>query len=130
VARIRGGSSPARVGTCVAGIYEDLLLRERESVACADAAAAGRARRGLGVFRRSRHLLDALEAGEPVTLPAEACVQVPEHMRPGGRAGVRWWRVTPDDAVKQANSPVVDRPAAGTRRAVEPILSPLTGVAR
>jgi hypothetical protein len=77
VARIRGGSSPARVGICVAGIYQDLLLRERESVARADAAAAGRARRGLGVFRRSRHLLDA-----------------------------------------------------GTRRAVEPILSPLTGVAR
>jgi hypothetical protein len=118
VARIRGGSvgglAPARVGVCVPGIYADLLLRERESVGRADAAAADRARRGVGVFRRPRHLLEALEAGEPVIVSASQLVgrrvQVPEHLRPGRRAGVRWWRVTPDDVVEQASSPVVDRP--------------------
>lgn len=112
MARIRGGSAPACVGISIPGIYADLLLRERESVARADAAAAGRVNRGLGVFRRSRHLLDALEAGEPVTVSASQLVshrvQVPEHMQPGRCHS--WWRVTPDDTVKQASSPVVDRP--------------------
>jgi len=69
--------------------------------------------------RRSRHLLDALEAGEAVTVSASQLVshrvQIPEHMRPGGRAGARWWRVTSDDAVVQTVSPVVDRPARGRR---------------
>ena len=121
MARIRGGSvgglAPARVGVCVPGIYEDLLLRERESVGRADAAAADRARRGLGGFHRSRHLLDALEAGEPVTVSASQLVsrrvQIPEHMRPGRCHS--WWRVTPDDVVAQTGSPVVDRSGKGSR---------------
>jgi hypothetical protein len=118
--RTRRGASPARVGVRVPGIYADLLLRERDSVERAAAAAAGRAARGLGVFRRSRHLLDALEAGEPVTVSGSQLVgprvQVPEHMRPGRRSGARWWRVTSDDAVEQASSPVVDRPGRANRR--------------
>jgi hypothetical protein len=109
--RTRRGAAAARVGVRVPGIYADLLLRERDSVGRSDAAAAGRAERGLGVFRRSRHLLDALEAGEPVTVSASQLVsrrvQVPEHMRPGRCHS--WWRVTPDDAVEQASSPVIDR---------------------
>jgi hypothetical protein len=109
--------SPARVGVRVPGIYADLLLRERDSVSRADAAAADRAKRGLGGFRRSRHLLDALEAGKPVTVSASQLVsgrvQIPEHMRPGRSA--RWWRVAPDDAVERASSPVVDRPARAGR---------------
>jgi hypothetical protein len=112
VARIRGGSALARVGVRVPGIYADLLLRERASVERADAAAAGRANRDMGVFRRPQRLLDALEAGDPVTVSASQLgsrrVQVPEHMRPGRSHS--WWRVTPDDAVAQVSSPVVDRP--------------------
>jgi hypothetical protein len=119
VPRTRRGVAAARVGVRVPGIYEDLLRRERDSVARADAAAEGRAKRGLGVFRRSRHLLDALEAGEPVIVSASQLasrrVQVPEHLRPGRSPGVRWWRVTPDDPVEQASSPVVDRPARARR---------------
>jgi hypothetical protein len=119
--RTRRGAAPARVGVRVPGIYEDLLLRERDSVERAEAAAAGRAKRGMGVFRRSRRLLDALEAGEPVIVAASQLVsrrvQVPEHMRPGRRASVRWWRVTPDDVVEPASSPVVDRPAKMTELA-------------
>lgn len=121
MARIRGGSAPglvpARVGVRVPGIYADLLSRERDSVERADAAAAGRANRGHGVFRRSRHLLNALEAGEPVTVSASQLVsrrvQIPEHMRPGRRHS--WWRVTPDDAVARSSSPVVDRPTRKRR---------------
>lgn len=117
--RTRRGAARARVGVRVPGIYEDLLLRERDSVERSDAAAKDRAKRGLGVFRRSRHLLDALEAGEPVTASASQLasrrVHVPEHLRPGRRTGVRWWRVTSDDAVEQASSPVVDRPARARR---------------
>jgi antitoxin (DNA-binding transcriptional repressor) of toxin-antitoxin stability system len=116
--RTRRGAAAARVGVRVPGIYADLLLREREGVGRADAAAADRAERGLRC-RRSRHLLDALEAGEPVVVSASQLVSrrvpVPEHMRPGRRAGVRWWRVTPDDAVEQASSPVVDRPTRKRR---------------
>ena len=117
--RTRRGAAPARVGVCVKGIYEDLLVRERDSVGRADAAAAGRAERGMGGFRRSRHLLDALEAGEAVIVSASQLVsrrvQVPEHLRPGRSPVARWWRVTPDDAVEQASSPVVDRPARARR---------------
>ena len=57
--RSRRGAAAVRVGVRVPRIYADLLLRERASVERADAAAAGRANRGLGA-RRSRHLLDAL----------------------------------------------------------------------
>lgn len=121
MARIRGGLigglAPARAGVRVPGIYEDLRRRERESVARADAATAGRADRGLRVCRRSRHLLDALEAGDPVTVSASQLgsrrVQVPEHMRPGRRHS--WWRVMPDDVVEQTNSPVADSPARRPR---------------
>jgi hypothetical protein len=118
--RTRRGVAAPRVGVRVPGIYADLLLRERDSVERADAAAAGRAKRGLGVFRRSRHLLAALEAGEPVTVAASKLgsrrVQVPEHMRPGRCHS--WWRVTSDDAVEQARSPVVDGapPKRGSER--------------
>jgi hypothetical protein len=117
VARIKGGSVPARVGVRVPGIYSDLLRRERESGGRADAAAADRARRGVGA-RRSRHLLDALEAGEAVTVSASQLVgghvRVPVHMRPGRTCA--WWRVTPDDAVVQADSPVVDRARFARRK--------------
>lgn len=111
--RTRRSAAAVRVGVRVPGIYADLLLRERDSVRRADAVAAGRAQRGMGGFRRSRHLLNALEAGEPVTVSASQLVsrrvQVPQHMRPGGRSGAHWWRVTADDAVEQASSPVIDR---------------------
>jgi len=57
-----------------------------------------------GFFRRPTHRLDALEAGEPVTLPASELtspnVQIPVHLRPGYCPGI-WWRVTPDDVVEQ-----------------------------
>lgn len=127
MARIKGGSvggsAPARVGFRVPGIYADLLLRERNSVERADATAAGRAERGMGGFRRPRRLLDALEAGDPVTVSASQLgsrrVQVPEHMRPGRRAGARWWRVTPDDVVVRASSPVVDRSRSRAVAAVD-----------
>jgi hypothetical protein len=94
----------------VPSIYADLLRRERESVERAGAAAADRARRGVGA-RRSRHLLDALEGGEPVTVSASQLVggraHVPEHMRPGRTFA--WWRISPNDVVEHTVSPVVDR---------------------
>lgn len=118
MARSRRSAVAARVGVRVPGIYADLLMRERDSDDRSQAPAADRAKRSLG-FRRSRHLRDALEAGEPVVVSASQLVsrrvQVPEHMRPGRRAGVRWWRVSPDDVVERANSPVVDRPTRKRR---------------
>jgi hypothetical protein len=112
VPRHRGGLGPVRNGVRVPGIYEDLLLRERERV--------GRSRTVLanpndpigGVFRRATHLLRALEAGEAVTVAAsQLCsrrVEVPAFLRPANWPG-GWWRVTPDDVVEHAGSPVVDR---------------------
>jgi hypothetical protein len=110
--RTRRSAAAGRVGVRVPGLYADLLLRERGSVERSTAAAAGRAGRGVGAFRRSRHLLDALEAGEPVIVSASKLVsrrvQIPELMRPGRCHS--WWCVTPDDVVERASSPVVDRP--------------------
>jgi hypothetical protein len=118
--RTRRGTGSARAGVRVPGLYADLLRREQERM-------AGRQTvfyvdpkdPTAGCFRRPTHRLDALEAGKPVTVSASELtsrhVQIPEHLRPGRRVGVRWWRVTPDDVVKQANSPVVDRPARGRR---------------
>jgi hypothetical protein len=40
-------------------------------------------------------------------------------MRPGRRAGARWWRVTPDDVVVRASSPVVDRSRSRAVAAVD-----------
>jgi len=113
VPRTRRGMGSARAGVRVPGIYEDLLRRERERF-------AGRRTvfyvdpkdPGAGFFRRSTHRLDALEAGEPVVVAAAQLssprVSVPAHMRPGNCPGARW-RVTPDDVVECAVSPVVDR---------------------
>lgn len=90
MARIRGGSRPARVGVRVPGVYQDLLLRERERVERSDTAADDRAKRGVGIFRRSRHLLDALEAGQPVTCRRHrSLAAVSRYQSICGRAAVR-----------------------------------------
>ncbi len=118
--RTRRGMGSARAGIRVPGIYEDLLRRERERFAGRRTVFSVDPKDpGAGFFRRSTHRLGALEAGEPVTVSASQLVsrrvEVPEHMRPGRRAGARWWRVTPDDVVELASSPVVDRPTRKRR---------------
>jgi hypothetical protein len=104
-----------RGGVRVPGIYAALLERERELF-------AGRQTvfyvdpndPSAGHFRRSTHLLDALEAGEPAAVAAwelsSLRVHVPESLRPGNCRAGAWWRVTPDDVVERGGSPVVDRP--------------------
>jgi hypothetical protein len=71
------------------------------------------------VFLRSTRLLDALEAGDTVVVGAWQLTgpRVPAHMRPGSSPGGCWWRVSPDDAVVRAESPVVDRVRAPRRSA-------------
>jgi hypothetical protein len=74
---------------------------------------AHRADHSAGFFVWPRTLLDLLEAGEPVTVQdwqlGSRRVPVPASLRPGSTAG-KWWRITPNDVVERASSPVVDRP--------------------
>jgi hypothetical protein len=62
-----------------------------------------------GFFRRSEHLLDALEAGEPVTLSTS---QIGGRSVPSlpaeWRSSHRWFLVSADDRVEPTESPVVD----------------------
>jgi hypothetical protein len=111
--RTKRGVGSARAGVRVPGLYADLLRREQERM-------AGRQTvfyvdpkdPTAGFFRRPTHRLDALEAGEPVTVSASELtsrhVQIPEHRRPGNCPGV-WWRVTPDDVVERTDPPVGGR---------------------
>jgi hypothetical protein len=93
----------------VPGIYADLLRREREH---AERSHTVYDDAGNVVFARDTHLLDALEAGEAVTVAAwrlgSERVKVPDDLRPGNCPGA-WWNVTPNDVVVRAVSPVVDR---------------------
>jgi len=123
--RTRRGIGPAAGGVRVDGIYADLLRREREfyyqhgePFVTEDGREIrvwwkDRDDHSAGCFVNNRHLLDALEAGEAVTVAAwqlsSRRVQVPESLRPGNCPG-SWWRVSADDVVQRANSPVVDRP--------------------
>jgi hypothetical protein len=106
-------------------LYADLLRRERQRDARARVVQNAPPERQVGEnpapeivrktghFRRSTRLLDALEAGEVVTVGAWQLgsreVRVPDPMKPGNCPNV-WWTVTPDDVVEQTVSPVVDRP--------------------
>jgi len=97
----------------VPGIYQSLLRRERERAARSRTTAADPQNPGAAFFLRSRHLLNALDAGEAVTVSASQLgmgsgeIRLPEHMRPGNAPG-SWWLVTPDDVVERTVSPVVD----------------------
>jgi hypothetical protein len=97
-----------------------LLRRERERADRSRTVAADPKNPSAGFFRRPTHLLDALEAGEPVTVAAwqvsSPRVAVPDHLRPGNCPGA-WWRVSPDNVVAPADSPVVDRVWAPRRSA-------------
>jgi hypothetical protein len=108
--RIRGGISPARDGVRVHGIYEEMLRREREWARRSRTVLADPSDPSAGCFRRPAHLLEALEAGEPVTVAAWQLggrrVRVPESLRPGNCRGARW-RVTADDVVERTVSPTL-----------------------
>ncbi len=68
--RVDGGAVSGGV-LRVAGVYRSLLEKEREQHARfgkIHAVDSGQGEPAV-VFRRPRHLLDALEAGEPVTVP-------------------------------------------------------------
>jgi hypothetical protein len=112
-------------------VYRDLLRREREFYERHGEPVvmggrelrvvwAGRADHGAGFFCVPRHLLDALDAGEPVTVPAWKLgsreVRVPLSLRQA-KWPDSWRRVTADDVVERTESPVVDRPPRTGRRA-------------
>jgi hypothetical protein len=96
----------------VPGLYEALRERERKRQERDE-------RRGvviypaedLAVMRRPRHLLDALEAGEPVVVRGHdlggwSIPAVP--LSPEQKQWPNWYSVTPDDRIVPAESPVVD----------------------
>ena len=114
--RTKGRNGLVHRGVRVPGVYEDLLLRERERQARRPhTMRADPTEPGVGCFRRSTHLLRALEAGEPVTVSAwqlsSRRVQVPASLRPVNCFRV-WLRVSADDVVEKTDSPVVDRVSA------------------
>jgi hypothetical protein len=114
----RRGLAVVRDGARVPGIYADLLQRERERHERYRPVWADAKDPAGGVFCRPTFLLDALEAGLPVTVAGwQLCgrrVSVPAHMRPGS-APAAWWRVTADDVVERRVSPDVDRIRAPRR---------------
>ena len=95
----------------IPGIYQALLVREREHherwgerKVDVDPDEPSK-----GFFLRDRHLLDALEAGEPVTLSTSQIGGrgVPS-LPPEWRGSHRWFSVSADDRVAPTESPVVD----------------------
>lgn len=116
--RTRRAIGPVADGTRVPGIYADLLRRERERHARRPHTMPADSKNpGAGCFRRSTHLLDAFEAGDPVIVAAwqlsSRRLKVPESLRPANCPGA-WWRVTPDDVVGCADSPAVREAIDGT----------------
>jgi hypothetical protein len=97
----------------VPGLYEALLARERDRHArwggrrtSVDPEDPSR-----GFFRRSEHLLNALEAGEPAVfsghnLGGNGIPKVP--LSAEQKDWPNYYTVTPDDRIVPAESPVVD----------------------
>jgi hypothetical protein len=93
-----------RDGVRVPGIYPDLLRRGREK-RCGRKCFVDPNDPSAGFFQRSTHRLDALEAGETVTVAAwelgSRRVPVPESLHP---RNCKVCRVSPDDSVVPARA--------------------------
>ena len=107
---VSGGGAVMRVP----GLYAALLERGRkhqERVERRSAVTYTYPAEDLAVMRRPRHLLDTLEAGKPVVLsPSQlggyGIPKVP--LSPEQRQWGHWFKVSADDSVVPAASPVVD----------------------
>lgn len=96
--RVDDGAAGRGAGIQVRGVYEALLAFERRQD---ERVGVLRGSEG-GVYRRPRHMLEALEAGRPVTV---ARWQLGGHSKPAMPDAWRadrshqWFVVTPDDLV-------------------------------
>ncbi|MGW0158468.1 hypothetical protein ACWDUN_04000 [Mycobacterium sp. NPDC003323] len=101
--RVSGGGE---VGVRIPGVYGRMQARERDLCGWPDPdiSWADRQDHSQGCFVRPRRLLEALEAGQPVTVP-KARVELVQYAVKGRRFHLPWDRsvqnvvVSPDDVV-------------------------------
>jgi hypothetical protein len=106
--RVEAGSSIGGGGLRIPGLYRALLEKERDSQERADRATKHMHEEFGYSSRRDRRLLDALAAGQTVTMPRWRV----GHKRSTPRVDLPWDRrevttvtVSPDDVVRPAKGP-------------------------